>query len=332
MGAFINQTDYHYQTLRCNVDLLKVIQLGITLFNEEGESPPARPDEDSDVPPYRSSPTPCTWQFNFQFSLDDDMYNQESIEFLHNHGLELERFEREGIDPAVFGSILITSGLVMFQDVKWISFHSGYDFAYLIKLMTCKELPEDETEYRKLLKLHFPSVYDIKFMVKDAQRSQTVNDTPLTAAAATIINGLGPKGFGLEDLARQLGVKRLGLSHQAGSDSHLTGKVFWEARASLFNGTIDEEKYLGQVWGLKGLSGGSGPAGAGHAVTPNLNGATIYTNPPNQGTPSTPASAQTGPNSTPNQQSAGINGGGIASLTPGGGGGVFGAFRAFGKG
>lgn len=52
MGTFKNKADYHYQTLRCNVDMLKIIQLGITLADEEGNMPEV-----------------CTWQFNFKFSL-----------------------------------------------------------------------------------------------------------------------------------------------------------------------------------------------------------------------------------------------------------------------
>lgn len=39
--------------MRCNVDLLKIIQVGITLADEDGQGPPD-----------------CsTWQFNFKFSL-----------------------------------------------------------------------------------------------------------------------------------------------------------------------------------------------------------------------------------------------------------------------
>lgn len=55
IGTFKGSSDYHYQTLRCNVDLLKLIQLGITLSDENGELPP--PNE------------VCTWQFNFSFSV-----------------------------------------------------------------------------------------------------------------------------------------------------------------------------------------------------------------------------------------------------------------------
>lgn len=36
--------------------------------------------------------------------------------------------------------------------VRWITFHSGYDFGYLLKLLTCSSLPANETEFFQLLK------------------------------------------------------------------------------------------------------------------------------------------------------------------------------------
>lgn len=40
--------------MRCNVDLLRIIQVGITLANEDGEHP-----------------IECgTWQFNFKFNIE----------------------------------------------------------------------------------------------------------------------------------------------------------------------------------------------------------------------------------------------------------------------
>ena len=53
IGNFKNSSDYHFQTLRCNVDLLKIIQLGLTFTNEYGQLPEGK----------------RTWQFNFKFSL-----------------------------------------------------------------------------------------------------------------------------------------------------------------------------------------------------------------------------------------------------------------------
>ncbi|KAL9581691.1 MAG: hypothetical protein Q9212_003748 [Teloschistes hypoglaucus] len=355
MGAFTTKADYHYQTLRCNVDLLKVIQLGITLFNEDGEPPHPQFTESSglSIPAHHNNllPCPCTWQFNFQFSAQDDMYNQDSIDFLATAGLDLDLHEKQGIDPSEFGAYLISSGLVLVDDVRWISFHSGYDFGYLVKLMLCKPLPEDETTYRKLLSTFFPAIYDIKFMIKHVQRVMSANDAPLTHQASTILQAIGQKS-GLQDLADELGVKRVGTAHQAGSDSLLTGRTFWEVKKLIFNGVIDDNLYIGQVWGLNGVgvtmaahppgfhNQNSNSASNNNNGTnnnnyssmdeaPNLNGATIYqpngTQQQGQGPPSTPGSSQPGLANTQNQAN------GMGSMTPGGGGGVFGGFRGFGR-
>ncbi|KAL8634964.1 MAG: hypothetical protein Q9228_007497 [Teloschistes exilis] len=369
MGAFTTKADYHYQTLRCNVDLLKVIQLGITLFNEDGEPPHPQFTESSglSIPAHHNNllPCPCTWQFNFQFSAQDDMYNQDSIDFLATAGLDLDLHEKQGIDPSEFGAYLISSGLVLVDDVRWISFHSGYDFGYLVKLMLCKPLPEDETTYRKLLSTFFPAIYDIKFMIKHVQRVLSVNDAPLTHQASSILHSIGQKS-GLQDLADELGVKRVGTAHQAGSDSLLTGRTFWEVKKLIFNGAIDDNLYIGQVWGLNGVgvtmaahppgfhnqnsnnannnnnnnnnNNGNGNNNGNNNSNnyssmdeaPNPNGATIYQ--PNgtqqqqgQAPPSTPGSSQPGLAHTPNQSNS------MGSMTPGGGGGVFGGFRGFGR-
>ncbi len=37
--------------------------------------------------------------------------------------------------------------------VRWITFHSGYDFGYLLKLLTCQSLPSNESEFFELLKV-----------------------------------------------------------------------------------------------------------------------------------------------------------------------------------
>ncbi|KAJ5665019.1 uncharacterized protein N7477_007467 [Penicillium maclennaniae] len=285
IGSFTNKADYHYQTLRCNVDLLKMIQLGITLFNSDGEVPPAT-TTDANGQPYGNAmaPAPCTWQFNFRFSLEGDMYAQESTAMLAKSGVDFAMHEKNGIDPFEFGSLLISSGLVLLDDVHWVSFHSGYDFGYLMKIMLCSQLPENEEEFHKLLTIFFPSLYDIKYLMKHASRNQAVNDSPLTPAAAQILSNLGQKS-GLGDVAEELGVKRIGIAHQAGSDSLVTGEIYWKMRQLIFGGSIDESKYSGQIWGLNGQM----PAMSYQMAqqTPNLNGATIYSAVGTPGTPNT---------------------------------------------
>ena len=45
-------------------------------------------------------------------------------------------------------------------------FHSGYDFGYFVKLLTAESLPTTEDGFFSLLNIWFPTVYDIKFLMK----------------------------------------------------------------------------------------------------------------------------------------------------------------------
>jgi len=340
MGAFRGKSDYHYQCLRCNVDLLKIIQLGITLFSEDGESPPPTllsSDPEFNIPGSRKYgggiiQLPCTWQFNFKFSLKDDMYSEVSIEALRQAGVDFPSLERDGIDPFDFGSLLISSGLVCDEDVRWISFHGGYDFGYLTKLLICDPLPDDEREFDMLMKKWFPSIYDIKYLMKYAIKQHTMGQlTPLDAGSAEILSKFEQKS-GLENIAETLKIKRQGAAHQAGSDSLVTGKAFFKMRERIFNGEIGDE-HLGKVWGL-GFPEHHAPQHStpqhyhqqlqenttpNQNPNPNQNG-NSYAN----GSPSTPNTGNAGLVSTPVHTN---NGGGIGPLTPGGGGGVFGSFQ-----
>jgi len=39
---------------------------------------------------------------------------------------------------------------------------SGYDFGYLLKIVSCSPLPPTETEFFDLLRIWFPCIWDIK--------------------------------------------------------------------------------------------------------------------------------------------------------------------------
>jgi CCR4-NOT transcription complex subunit 7/8 len=216
LGSFRSQSDYLYQSLRCNVDLLRIIQLGITLADAQGNSP-------SGI---------CTWQFNFRFSLDEDTYAQESIDLLASSGLDFFMHHTRGIDVDDFGALLVTSGMVLVPAVTWVSFHSVFDFGYLLKVLTNQPLPSDEGDFFNMLQVFFPAFYDIKLMMRV---------------------GRSLKG-GLQDLADDLGIARVGVQHQAGSDALLTSRVFFKLRSAYFSdqSTGDMETYLGQLFGLSG--------------------------------------------------------------------------------
>lgn len=136
------------------------------------------------------------------------MYAQDSIDLLQNSGIQFKKHEEEGIDPMDFAELLMTSGIVLMDNIKWLSFHSGYDFGYLLKLLTDQNLPAEESEFFELLRLYFPNIYDVKYLMKSCKNL---------------------KG-GLQEVADQLELRRVGPQHQAGSDSHLTGMAFFKMR------------------------------------------------------------------------------------------------------
>ena len=114
------------------------------------------------------------------------------------------------------------------ENVRWLSFHSGYDFGYLLKILTNQNLPTEESEFFELLRLYFPNVYDVKYLMKSCKSL---------------------KG-GLQEVADMLEVERIGPQHQAGSDSLLTGLTFFKMTEMFFEDAIDDTKYLGHLYGL----------------------------------------------------------------------------------
>ena len=90
----------------------------------------------------------------------------------------------------------------------------------------------DEPAFFDLLKTYFPVIYDVKYLMSS-------------------IDNL--KG-GLNKLADDLKVERVGPMHQAGSDSLLTSATFFEMRTVYFDGKLDEAKLSGILFGLGGTS------------------------------------------------------------------------------
>ena len=216
VGNFKSGREYHYKALKMNVDMLKLIQLGLTFTDAKGDLP-------------RWGGELCVWQFNFKgFRLADDVYAQDSIELLRSSGIDFERNEARGIDVQRFGELLMSSGIVLNEDIRWITFHSGYDFGYLLKILTCQPLPPTEAEFFELLNIYFPNIFDIKYLMKFCDN----------------LHG------GLNKLAELLEVQRIGPQHQAGSDSLLTSFAFIKLANKFFQGIDGASKHMGILYGL----------------------------------------------------------------------------------
>lgn len=206
-----NDPNCHYRFMKSNVDSLKVIQVGITLQNEKGEYP-------DDV---------RAWQFNFKFDIDNDECQIDSIHLLQKAGINFNLLKTIGITEEDFGEIMTVSGLVLNEKTHWLTFHSGYDFAYMLRLLTGEKLPETIDGFITKLRIFFPNLLDLKHVI------MKVGQTYL--------------GNSLQAIATGYGVQRVGSMHQAGSDSLITGGLYFKF---IEKHTFDEEEFNGILFGL----------------------------------------------------------------------------------
>lgn len=229
------------------------------------------------------------------------MFAETSIKLLQDSGVDFERHKEMGIDLNAFGSVLTTSGLAFDDSINWLSFHSGYDFAYLMKILTAEPLPKDQQGFFELVNIFFPRLWDIKFLLRHAQHLRQQGQ--LNAEGTRVLDALGQKS-GLQDLADELGCTRVGSPHTGGSDSWMTGSVFWAMKQKIFDNSIPAH-VADQIYGLHGVPNPASQAfrqeflQAQQATTPQQMPNGAYHSGHTPGQPSTPTTSHSGLSSQP---------------------------------
>lgn len=201
-----------YNFIKSNVDELKLIQVGITLADENGETP--KPIS--------------TWQFNLKFDLEQDHHAKDSINLLKEAGIDFDQLNARGIQETRLADLLLSSGLILNDDTHWITFHGAFDFGYLIRVISNNKLPPTLDKFHQSLRLYFPSVYDLKIMIQEVSEL---------------------KNGSLAKLSHDLDVKRSGMQHQAGSDALLTLECFFKIKSTYFKNGVPR-KASNRIFGL----------------------------------------------------------------------------------
>ncbi|XP_074556469.1 putative CCR4-associated factor 1 homolog 11 [Curcuma longa] len=218
-----------YALIRANVEALHIIQVGLTLSDAIGNLP---------CNPYNNGTyVRYVWEFNFRdFDVSRDSYAPSSIELLKASGIDFQKNQVWGIDSCKFAAHLATSGLLSFgkfSPVSWVTFQGAYDFAFLVKMLTCnRKLPKAVEEFLDLVRFFFGKrVFDVKHLSKHCR---------------------GLYG-GLEQIASVVQVERavLGSPHQSGSDSLLICQVFYKIASPVNSSLIDRPEHMGALFDLE---------------------------------------------------------------------------------
>ncbi|CAA2959021.1 probable CCR4-associated factor 1 homolog 11 [Olea europaea subsp. europaea] len=147
----------NYSIVKKNVNAMKLIQLGLTLFDPQGNLP----DFGTEF---------CfVWKFNFMdFGVDEDLQNPKSIALFKRQGIDFFINKLIGISFADYAFLFMASRISIAtrwlgRNRTWITFHSTYDFGFLVKMLSQQNLPHDLSQFMQLVRMYFSiKVLDIK--------------------------------------------------------------------------------------------------------------------------------------------------------------------------
>jgi CCR4-NOT transcription complex subunit 7/8 len=150
-----------YRLLRCNVDTLHPVQLGLTLF-----------DAGCVLPGGHGGATRYVWQFNFHdFDVPQHRHVAESVLALRSRGVDLDQTRQYGIAAAAtFGPRLRKWTRAGLGRTGVVMSRGGYDLTYPVKMMfgTGFRMPGSATKFDAVVKavLHRRRVFDVEEMAR----------------------------------------------------------------------------------------------------------------------------------------------------------------------
>lgn len=205
-----------YATLVANVEVLRLIQVGMVLLQPDGSPLP--------------EPGPTAWTFNLAFDKQRHVHAVDSIALLEKSGGVSAAQAYHGIDHATFARRMLTSGFLLSSSVTWAVWSGAWDMAYLARLFTGCPLPDKLDDFLSLCASLWPRLYDIKLVAGQQLPEDQRGSLQVVANALNI------------SFSSQL--------HQAGVDAVLAGAVYRELAKQRGSAVLPATTLLGCLYGL----------------------------------------------------------------------------------
>lgn len=209
-GPWTASRKTQHEALRCNVDLMRPLQLGLAVATRDGE-------------------VLGVWSFNLHFDLAKDLHTESSIAFLQAAGIEFWRHAAEGIDADVLGKLLVVG--VREYLPCWITFAGLYDLAYLVKLVTCAPLPRGLEAFDELLEHLCPLRLEVRDWLPHGSLESLVQQQGLRrhgAAHTAASDALATLDLFVKTAPREVWSRKASCELCIEENSDISGKQFSE--------------------------------------------------------------------------------------------------------
>ncbi|KAG8084302.1 hypothetical protein GUJ93_ZPchr0010g7661 [Zizania palustris] len=160
VSTYLLSSAEKYKFIKANINTLYLVQLGLTLFN----------DDDWLLDFNTGDAMQVVWEFNFrEFDVMHHLHALESITILWMKGMDFDRTHWHGIDAAAFKARLRKWLHDVLGRVGVITFSGSYDLAYMLKMMydNSYKLPNTIAQFNNIVKsVVGKMLYDVKEMAR----------------------------------------------------------------------------------------------------------------------------------------------------------------------
>lgn len=91
----------------------------------------------------------------------------------------------------MLGEYFFKSGLVMNENLHWISYHGSFDYGYFYRLIKLAPLPDYQEDFLNEIKIYFPHNYDMKYLIGKKFGRDDIHYDNMQGGLSRIADNLG---------------------------------------------------------------------------------------------------------------------------------------------